>query len=86
MLLVLVHFLNLLNKHRILLLFLSFLMVFQCLGLVLDLEDLHMVIRMLTLLLIYLLVMLLAVLVDRILVELLFLTLLVRLDMVPMWN
>jgi len=45
-----------------------------------------MVIRMLTLLLIYLLDMLLAVPVDRILVELLFLTLLVRLDMVLMWN
>ena len=86
MLLVLVHFLNLLNKHRILLLLLSFLLVFQCLGLVLDLEDLHMVIRMLTLLLIYLLDMLVAVLVDRILLELLFLTLLVRLDMVRMWN
>ena len=64
----------------------SFLMVFQSTGLVLDLEDLHMVIRMLTLLLIYLLDMLLAVLVDRILVELLFLTLEVRLDMVLMWN
>jgi len=38
MLLVLVHFLNLLNKHRILLLLLSFLLVFQCLRLVLDLE------------------------------------------------
>lgn len=86
MLLVLVHFLNLLNKHRSLLLILSFLLVFQCLGPVLDLEDLHMVIRILKLLLIFLLDMLLVVLVDLILLQLLFGTLLVRLDMVQMWN
>jgi len=86
MLLAPAHFLNLLDKKRSLLFLLLFLLVFQCLGLVLDLDYMNMEIRMLTFLLIYLLDMLQVLLVDQILLQLLFLTLLVRVDMVEMWN